>query len=447
MAIDTSLEPVVAPADGEPRAADAHSGGGLRRTVRQVLMALADQSTISGVRFITTVIVGRACGPEELGIYSLGFALLLVFSCAHESLIFTPLVVYGSRLQGNAQREYSGGVLGVTALVVLVAIVSLGALGLILMGMGRFWLGVVLMTLTLAAPASLAREFCRWFSLARRRLDQALVLDVTFALFQSGFVLVLGWRGALSAGTAYVAITAVCAVNAACWFFRAQSEFILRREQMVPVLTRHWTLARWIVASQAVNALVNPAILWILAAFINVENAGRLTACMTVVLLYNPILLGINNFFFPRAVQSLLRGGPAALRRTVWKHALIFGGGVVLVAGPMMVFGEQLIRLIYGSAYTDQRAVIMLLGLIPVATVWWVVIYGGLCALERTNATFAASLTLLLVSVGAALVLVPFWGLNGAACSLLVGPVACVLVCGFIFQAATAPATAGKEGP
>ena len=137
MSIDICLELESPLSHAGPRPATAPAEGGLRRTVGQGVLALADQSAVSGVRFLTTVIVGRACGPEELGIYSLGFTLLVVFSCALEALVFTPLVVYGSRLQGTARREYHGGVLGIAALVALVTAVSLGALAVLMMDLGH----------------------------------------------------------------------------------------------------------------------------------------------------------------------------------------------------------------------------------------------------------------------------------------------------------------------
>ena len=446
MAIDTTfdiaLELEVPPAHAEPRPATAAAERGLRSTVGQGVLALADQSAVSGVRFLTTVIVGRTCGPEELGIYSLGFTLLVVFSCALESLIFTPLTVYGSQLQGTARREYCGGVLGVAALVALVAAVGLGALALLMMGVGHPGLAPVLAVLTLAGPAILAWEFCRWFSLAHRRLDQAAALDLGVAVCQSGAVLGLAWMGMLSAVTAYFAIAAVCVINAGCWFLRSRSAFVLRRDQMLPALKRNWSLARWIFASRVIYPLTFPAILWIVAGVDDAEDVGQLTACMTVVLLFNPILLGINNFLFPRVVQSLLHGGRAELRRTVWKYGWTVAGGVALASVLMTVFGEQVIRLIYGNAYADHRATIMLLALVPLANIWTVIFCGGLCALERTDATFAASLAANVASVGVAAVLVPFWGISGAACGLLAGSIAGVLACGLAFQTATAPETA-----
>ena len=40
-------------------------------------MAVLDQAVVSGTNFLTVVLVGRACGQEELGYYSLGVTVLV----------------------------------------------------------------------------------------------------------------------------------------------------------------------------------------------------------------------------------------------------------------------------------------------------------------------------------------------------------------------------------
>jgi O-antigen/teichoic acid export membrane protein len=439
MIIDAPIDEEVPAACAEPRDVASPNGAGLRSAVRHAVLTLFDQSAVSGVRFLTTVIVGRACGPEELGIYTLGFAVLVVFSAALESLIFTPLVVYGSRLQGTAQRVYWGSVLGIAVLVAVATAVSLGALGLLLMGVSAPGFAALLGILTLAGPAILAWEFCRWFSLAHRRLDQAIVVDVGVAVFQSGMVLGLATTGTLSAATAYLAIAAVCAVNAGCWLYRSRSSFVLRQARVLPVLTRHWSLARWIFASRVTYGAINPVIFWILASWGNAAEVGQLSACMTVIFLYNPILLGINNFFFPRAVDALHRGGRAGLRRTVWKNTWIWAGGLALIAAPMIVIGQQMVQWIYGNAYAGHQVTIVFLALVAPAAAWMIVSYGGLSALERTDLTFAATGAAMAGSAGVSAVLVPQWGIDGAACAVLACPIVAAVLATAVFQAATRP--------
>ena len=42
------------------------------------LLLVADQGVASATNFLTTIMIGRACLPEELGLYSLAFSLSIV---------------------------------------------------------------------------------------------------------------------------------------------------------------------------------------------------------------------------------------------------------------------------------------------------------------------------------------------------------------------------------
>src|SRR5581483_6028917 len=53
-------------------------------------LALMDQAVVSGTSFLTTVLIGRWCGASELGVYALGFSLLVSWGCVHQSLIALP---------------------------------------------------------------------------------------------------------------------------------------------------------------------------------------------------------------------------------------------------------------------------------------------------------------------------------------------------------------------
>src|SRR5262245_2490977 len=44
-------------------------------------LAIVDQSIVSCTRFLTSIIVGRVCGPHVLGDYTLGFTIYCLAAC------------------------------------------------------------------------------------------------------------------------------------------------------------------------------------------------------------------------------------------------------------------------------------------------------------------------------------------------------------------------------
>src|ERR1035437_4034789 len=80
-------------------------------TARQGVLSLVDQGVVSATNFLTGVIIGRACSKEELGLYMLGFSLILLVTGLQTTLICTPYMVYAPRLKGSAHALYTGSTL------------------------------------------------------------------------------------------------------------------------------------------------------------------------------------------------------------------------------------------------------------------------------------------------------------------------------------------------
>ena len=96
------------------RLISALSGGGI---FRKSVLALVDQGVVSAANFLTIVFLRRmASGPlvnaeHELGLYQLGFSLVMLTTCVQNALIAMPYAVFGNRLQGIERKRYAGSTL------------------------------------------------------------------------------------------------------------------------------------------------------------------------------------------------------------------------------------------------------------------------------------------------------------------------------------------------
>jgi O-antigen/teichoic acid export membrane protein len=164
----------------------------------KALLALLDQVLVSGPRFIATLLIGRYCGAEELGLYSLVFSALIMLIVVQESLVTTPYTMLYHRARARRLRIATNSwrycliwSLGSAAL--------LGFVALVVNWKGQPQLFILFLAMLLSAPFVLQREFARRFSLAALKIKQALSLNVTAALFQVGLLVTLlsiGWLNA-----------------------------------------------------------------------------------------------------------------------------------------------------------------------------------------------------------------------------------------------------------
>src|SRR4051794_14737588 len=150
----------------------------LRSASGKDVLAVLDQAVVSGTSFLTTILLWRYCGPGELGVYSLGFTLLVTWGCVQESLIATPYTIFRLRPLKGTPAEYAGAVLIHQMMLSAVALLSLAAVGVVASWTGRFpGLAAVTWVLALATPFALLREFGRRFAFAHLGMAEALVID------------------------------------------------------------------------------------------------------------------------------------------------------------------------------------------------------------------------------------------------------------------------------
>lgn len=387
--------------------------------------ALLDQAVVSGTRFLTTVMVGRLCGQGELGLYSLGFGLVVLAASTQESLITLPYTIYGNRLGGIDRRRYAGAVLVHLAVLMLLATAGLAAAALVLgMGMGPGGLAPIVWILAATIPFALLWEFARRLAFAHLNVTAALALDAAVAVVQICGLLALSAGGKLSAVTAYCAMGVACAAVGLSWLWLARGKFIVQRRRVAGQFARNWSLGKWVFAGQLTVAVHAYTVHWMLAILLDTKATGEYVACWSVILLSNPIMLGISNVIAPNVAKAFAAGGKSELRRIVrkaaWTLTLVMGAFCAVA----IVWGSRIVALLYGAGYAADRRTIAVLALTVLLQAMAMAAGNGLLAMERSRVNFCARLLGLGVTLAVTGCLVGPFGVLGGAYGLLAGSIA-----------------------
>src|SRR5262249_42338575 len=102
------------------------------KTAARGVVLVADQGVASATNFLTTIIIGRACLPQELGLYTLGLSLAAIVMMIPKAIIWTPFTTFLPSMSERDRQRYAGSTLahqvifGVSAacLITLVGIVA-----------------------------------------------------------------------------------------------------------------------------------------------------------------------------------------------------------------------------------------------------------------------------------------------------------------------------------
>jgi O-antigen/teichoic acid export membrane protein len=388
--------------------------------LHQSIVSVTDQGIASATNFLTGIIIARACSKDELGLYMLGFSLILLVTDMQTSLISTPYMVYAPRLKGYAHSLYTGSTLIHQLMFCLVSMfgVMCGAFA-VRNGIGPRALGPVLWALVFVIALIMFREFARRVCFTRLKLKTALLFDTGIAVGQISGLLMLARLGLLSASSAYWVAGSVCGLAVLGWLWLERGFYDARINESIADFKRNWILGKWVFASGLIWALSMNLYPWLLAAFHGVASAGVWAACLGVVSVGNPVLLGIQNLMGPKIAHEYAAKGNRALHRIVYKTTTIVASLMSLLCIVMFIWGDRLLTLLYGRQYAGHSFVIGILALNFLVGAVAFSFSRALFAVDRANVDFVLNCTALFIMVTVGLWLVRAFGPLGAAFGLL----------------------------
>lgn len=390
-------------------------------STRQGIIALSDQGVSSLTNFVTGIILARACGKEQLGLYVLGFSLVLFIMGIQDSLILSPFTVYSPRLTGIDLARYCGSTLIHQWILSALTMLGLSIAGLLVTsGFGPQQFAPVLWALVVAITFMLLREYARRICFARLQMKAALILDSGVCVVQIGGLLLLSHVGALSAAKAYWVTAFACGLASLGWLIWIRKHYSVGLRRSLSDLTRNWSFGKWLIGGSLAYMGAVQSYPWLLAVFHGPGSTGILAACLAIVSLANPFIMGMSNFFSPKMAHAYTQG-VVELHRVVVKAAVLLAGCVGMFCLAILIFGDQFLILAYGGDYGGNRLTLAVLTLTTFIVALSTAFGYGLRAMDRPDVTFKNNSIQLGVAVTVGVWLVKAYGIPGVAFALLLG--------------------------
>jgi O-antigen/teichoic acid export membrane protein len=184
-------------------------------------------------------------------------------------------------------------------------------------------------------------------------------------------------------------------------------------------LGENWTYGRWLVGSTTLYFLSNQTQTYLVAGMLGLGAAGVLRAMQLPSLMMTQAVTAAGLLFLPALSHDFGRGDVMNVRR----KAMIVSGalgfvGLVFVAILALV-RTPLERVMYSGKYASEVWLIPVLGLIPVATGFSTGFSMALRSAWKPHYDLLANAFAAPVGVVSAFCFVYWWGLRGAAASLL----------------------------
>lgn len=392
----------------------------VRRKGRTWASVLFDQALVSGTNFLTTVLIARLLGKQQLGLYVLAYSIVVVLLEVQNSFIASPYTMNCSRLDGPAQARYTGSAFALTiGLSGVATAVLLAGSAVFPVGLGDPGLRIVFLNLALIVTPLLAKEFARRACFAHFRTREVLLLDGLVSLIQIGGLFLLAKLGSPSVRSVYWLIAIASGTAVIVWITSWRNRTVITLAGAFHTLRATWSFGTWVLTGNLALVLSQQIYPWYLASFKGPAITGTFAACLGLFALINPLVSAIGNYLGPATASASSRGG-RVLSRTVLRATVLVSGVVGLFCFVTVLLGNHLLLLLYGSGYKVEFHLIVVLAVSVLVSNATLALGFGFWALNRPD----MNLKINLLSTATAVILGPWlvsrYGLLGAAYGLLI---------------------------
>ena len=348
------------------------------------IFAIIGQGLFSLSRFITTMVIGGrfnmndvstgAGSKAELGHYLAYFSVLLFVMGILEAFVTTPMTYLMHNRRDQEKPQFSTFLL----LVCIAASAFFLALLLLAGGVAQFInpsLGLFTVTAFafLVATQFMREFFIRWL-LAHLKTGHYVAYELAyFLVFVLATGLIIGGQQIFLSTIFLIAGISNLLLIAIVWW-QHRSEFspiystlqqtgALRCEgqnsqsnlwpEFISTLKEQIYFGRWLALDSVFALMTVYFFNWFLLLKIDAAAAGIYGACMTIVLLANPLLNGVMSAFAPIVAIEYQKSGKAGLNKILWQYGSALVAVMLLFAAFLWFAGGPLTKLLYGTDY-DQ---------------------------------------------------------------------------------------------
>ncbi len=379
--------------------------------------SFADQILVSGVNFLTTVLLVRTLGLQEFGTYSMVMIGVQFLAGLQMAGILAPMMsLFDQRASVPAPAYLTTVLLHQAALLAAVVIAVLIAAALAGTALPK---SVNLALACGLVVATQVQDLARRYFYVTERPALAFWSDVIAYGCRLAALALLAFNGSLTISLTWIVVIAACA--AALFPFAPDAVRAHATSHDIKAVTeRHRGIAGWLMANNFVGWFGDAGfVLFMIGGLVGTAELGAVWAVFSVVLVVNLLLQAIENFVPSAATQALVQGGNAALRGYINRMSRL---GVVLILGTvaaLMLLADPLMNLVFGRTFPGQLWILAILGVNQALVHVTMVVTAGLRAIAGVRQMFVAQAVASAASLALVWPMTATWGVIGALLTLL----------------------------
>jgi O-antigen/teichoic acid export membrane protein len=318
----------------------------------KTFLPYADQALVSGVNFLTAVLLARFLGIDVFGLFSMGWLLLLFVSGMQQAIVVMPLYTLLPR-DKNKRRFIEN-----LGLLQLIFSTLAGAVSFIVCYAYGQWFGDHLTIWEILGMSALVffytiQDYMRRYLFSSRSISKVLVLDLIAYGLQPIVILLLYFFELLTLGKTLIFISLLMSISTAIAVLKFYRHGIAPTD-FKPFMNRIFTFSKYLIGTSILQWLSGNYFIVTAGAILGPAAVGAIRVAQNLVGVLNVFFTAMENTVPIRASHVMHEKGKEAMKSFVletFKKGII---PVVIGLGGLAVFRNEIISFFYGEEYLSR---------------------------------------------------------------------------------------------
>lgn len=410
------------------RRVQSHETDGRRQTV----VALIDQTLVSGVNFATGLVLARFLGLDGYGRFVLVYGVVLFVVAMQMALISLPMMVAGPAKGREERSSYYRTVVWLQCgfSVVTAGMLTIGSM-LAVVFVPAWGVKEFATALIATAVAFTGQEFFRRVFFAQGRAVLAFTNDLIRYGLQLAGIAAAGVVSVLSPAVALWIITATSAAAAlhGIVYFAVEGAIgPVQQRSLLAGVSDHWDFGKWLIGRNIAYWCGNQMVFYLAGGILTVAAVGAIRAAGNIVGAANILFLALENLVPSRASRLRSQQGDRGMSHYLRRVTVLGAGMTAVIVFVASFWSGFWMQFFYGAEYQEYDWIV----------VWWGVYYvigffqrplnAGLRAINRTKDVFYANLFGAIVVISTSIPAMYVAAIGGAMASMCVAQVVIVVI-------------------
>ena len=383
------------------------------------LLVYADQLVVSGLSFLSSIIMARLLGVQGFGIYSIAWLGVLIASSVNQPFIISPMMTLSGKKTTEEKDRYLQALV-FKQIFFAAALSILSFLTVLVMSviLKEWKVNSIILAFPLAVFSFLLQDFFRKYYFIIGKPQKAVLIDVIAygGVLLSAFC--LHYFRDMDAQFILL-LTALFFLYASLVALLSLKKLQFNLNEIKSALSEHWDFSKWLTATALLQWFSGNLFIIAAGAILGPKAVGATRMAQNIVGITHVLFLAMENIIPARAATAQKNGGTEALFRYLWKFTMQMGAITFTLLGLITIFSKQIIDVCYGESYLEYQHVLIGFCLLYVIVFLGYPLRYAIRTLENTRLIFMSFIFSSVFSVACAYPVINAFGLNGVVAGLM----------------------------